>query len=276
MNTDIQALPEFENPPVVEVAISVQFARLDLAPAQIGKYAIDLAECGYPKIETHPPIVKVMERFGENPSTEATPDFQSPQDMVRHWFASEDKTRLIQLQRDRFVHNWRKLGTAVPYPRFDTLRSEFQTRLSEFVSFTESQGIGSIEPDQCEVTYVNHIRPSGVWSTFKEMSKAVGISDSQFSDTFLPNPHDMRANARFIIAGTDDKPIGRLHVSCQCARDSETNEPLFVLTVIARGAPLGNGIDGAMKFIDVARQWVVRGFASVTTPAMHEAWGRTQ
>ena len=72
----------------------------------------------------------------------------------------------------------------------------------------------------------------------------------------------------------DDKPIGRLHVALESGYRNSDEEPIFILNLTARGAPRGDGIDGVLGFLDVGREWVVRGFASVTTPTMHKEWGR--
>jgi len=41
------------------------------------------------------------------------------------WFSSVDNTRLLQLQDDMLLLNWRKTGSSATYPRFNELEPEF-------------------------------------------------------------------------------------------------------------------------------------------------------
>jgi hypothetical protein len=49
---------------------------------------------------------------------------------------------------------------------------------------------------------------------------------------------------------------------------------MFLLTLTARGRPGSDGIPGVLQFLDVGREWIVRGFTSITTATMHKIWGR--
>lgn len=47
---------------------------------------------------------------------------------------------------------------------------------------------------------------------------------------------------------------------------------MYVLTLTARGKA-NEGCD-LMEFVDMAHEWIVRGFADVTTKDMQKEWGR--
>ena len=51
-------------------------------------------------------------------------------------------------------------------------------------------------------------------------------------------------------------------------------KPVWLMNLSARGIPLGPGVGGAFDFFDLAREWIVRGFADLTTRAMHRSWKR--
>jgi len=96
-----------------------------------------------------------------------------------------------------------------------------------------------------------------------------------FSDSFLETPEyveDAKVRLRFLIPDQAGKPIGRLHITIDPGYRRSDNHPLFIINLTARGAPGGEGIDGVMKFLDLGREWVVRGFTSITTPKMHHIW----
>ena len=67
---------------------------------------------------------------------------------------------------------------------------------------------------------------------------------------------------------------GRLHVMAQPAWDSN-GQRIWTINLMARGRPMGEGIEGAFGFFDVGREWIVRGFMDLTTASMHRHWGRT-
>ncbi|HVH77328.1 MAG TPA: hypothetical protein VM755_20620, partial [Stellaceae bacterium] len=72
----------------------------------------------YPKVEYHPPLPPAFEIFGM-PAAPLSIQIRLSQvpDLPRLWFVNEAGTEVLQVQSDRFVHNWRKIGTA-EYPRY--------------------------------------------------------------------------------------------------------------------------------------------------------------
>ena len=85
---------------------------------------------------------------------------------------------------------------------------------------------------------------------------------------------DAGLRLRFVIPNKEGEPIGRLHAALEPGYRTDDRRPMFVLELTARGAPLGEGITGVLAFLDLGREWVVRGFTSMTTPVMHKEWGR--
>ena len=128
-------LPSYGKPPVVEVAMSVQFRGLPrLNSAYLG-LLWDRYRKTYPKAEHHPPIAAVNEGFesptASTPGIIVEPTFPVP----RCWFVNETGTRLIQVQQDRFILNWRKLDTEEKYPRYSEIRENFEEEWARFEEF---------------------------------------------------------------------------------------------------------------------------------------------
>ena len=78
-------------------------------------------------------------------------------DMNRVHFINREKTQLLQVQRDRFLHNWRKVGDGDSYPRFERMIETFESGLRKFIAMIDREGLGPIVPNQCEVSYFNQI-----------------------------------------------------------------------------------------------------------------------
>jgi len=123
---------------------------------------------------------------------------------------------------------------------------------------------------------VNHIAAGTGWQNHGELDAVIGVFQRSFSDGFLDVPEDAGLRLRFLIPDRAGQPMGRLHIAIDPGFRSRDYHTLFIVNLTARGAPCGDGIDGVLSFLDIGRQWVVRGFASITTPKMHKLWGRKQ
>lgn len=269
----VQGLPDFANPPVVEVVLGVQFRPISGFQAPHIGLLWQALRKRFPRAEVHPPLGQQTELFGgrPQPSAQVSFEFAPVPPTPRCWFLSEDHTQLIQVQQDRFIHNWRRIRPSEVYPRYPEIRSTFQGEIQDFCTFVASERLGEVEPNQCEVTYVNHIA-----SNHGELSKVVTVWRCHFSDDFLRGPEAANLTQRHLICDSSGRPLGRLHIAVHPAFSQEDDQPIFVLTLTARGAPRGPGLPGVFAFLDLGREWVVRGFASITTQEMHTVWGRNR
>ncbi len=191
----------------------------------------------------------------------------------RALFFSPDETALVQVQRDRFIRNWRK-ANAQPYPRYESIRKSFAEQFQSFRDFVEKHKLGSCKPNQCEVTYVNHVPWGRDEQPREALSEVLAPWCQKTSDSFLPEPESVDIQARYVIHGPGNELVGRLHVAASPQYRRDDLQPLLALTLTARGRPAGDALDDVMRFFDLGRENVVRGFASMTTPAMHKRWGR--
>lgn len=267
-------LPDFTNPPVIEVALSVQFAPLPTFRTPHFGLLWSEFRNEFPRTEEHPPRPTVMERFDKRPAPGMDVRVEVAFPVPQSRFLNDKGTELIQVQQDRFVHNWRKMGEADEYPRYEAVKRRFEEELGIFRRFLAREGLGDLVPNQCEVTYVNHIVSGVGWERHGELGEIITTWRASYSDAFLSEPEDIGLRIRYIIPGVDGKPLGRLLVGIDPAFRREDDKPIYVLTLTARGRPSGEGIEGALNFLDIGREWIVRGFTSVTSPRIHECWGR--
>jgi len=116
-------------------------------------------------------------------------------ELLRFWFINDVGTEILQIQPDRFVHNWRKVGEEAEYPRYERIRRTF---LSEFLRLSRviKSHLGrELMPNQCEITYVNYF----------------GLEDAPDALEFFRMPEDF-PQIRFAVPGPEGHPIGRLIV----------------------------------------------------------------
>lgn len=276
-------LPDFRKPPLIEVVLGVQFAELG---GYRTVHAGLLWEAGFrskfPKFSERPILGSVFETFGAPEPVQTRLQVEPALGPVvpRIWFVNEDETELIQFQANRFLHNWTRNQGENEYPRYEPIRLKFFEEVAVLDQFFEKEEIGVIEPNQCEVSYINHIqledgsdprsqfdRIFAHWSTFREQDKSGGA---------LPKIEGADFNARFVISDPkSEEPRGRLYVKTELALSrTDDPKPVIRLNLTARGAPTSPTLQGVADFLDMGREAIVRGFAALTTPEMHKIWER--
>lgn len=280
MSTEALRLPHFRKPPVVEVALSVQFEPLpSFRVAHFGLLWKDF-QGHFPKTEEHPPLSPVTEKFGVRSipgrALNFGVGFGAPE--LRCWFLNEAGTELLQVQRDRFIRNWRKVGDNSEYPRYKTLRTKFAKEIETFAEFLKREQIGELRPNQCELTYVSHIVAGIGWERHADLENLVTIWRSNYGEEFSPRLESASFEARYLIARSENNPIGRAYITFTPAFAAvdvdKVDKPIYVAQILMRGAPLGEGIGGVFEFLDTAHEWAVRAFTAITTQRMHEIWER--
>jgi uncharacterized protein (TIGR04255 family) len=213
-----------------------------------------------------------VEQFGA--AGDAPPislSFMATPPLPRLWFLNDDESQLVQVQSDWFARNWRKTASTSGYPRYPTLRSTFESQLRRFVDHARAADLGEFAPTQCEITYVNHIPAED--GAANPPTDILSFLSMPASGRFPQGPEAITVAAQYLIETTDG-PVGRLHVSAQPAARRLDGRPITVLSMTARGRPLGDDVQGVLAFLDLGHEWVVRGFDAVTSEKMHEAWGK--
>ncbi len=267
-------LPDYQNPPVVEVALSVRFEPLDrLQTVHIGLLWQAFFREKFSVVEEHPPLPLVLEAFSGTSQPSLQVEF-GPPPLPRQWFLNQDGSQLIQIQSDGFVHNWRQATPDLAYPRYEQVKDQFIVYFAAFRNFLAMESLGDAIPIQCEVTYVNHIEAGSGWEKPNDFSNVFTTWSGQYSDSFLSDPEQIRLNVSYVIPGDEGEPLGRLHIACQPSIRVKDKKRVLVFRLVARGMPDGDGIEGATRFLDRGREWIVRGFTSFTTGEMHKIWKR--
>lgn len=260
-------LANFGSPPVVETVLSVQFEKLiALQAVHLGLFWRKMKD-RFPKTEQRPALAPIIERFPE-PVSRGHVQFEVL-DAERVWLLNDAGIEMIQVQRDRFIKNWRKVGEEDQYPRYEpVIKPAFERDLREFQEFLAEENLGVLKVNQCEVTYVNHIVSGEGWHDFGEIDRIFTF----WKGTPTPAPgraEDFGVHVRFQIPDANENPIGRLHVEVQPALRAIDNRPMYVMNLTARGQ-YGAGIE----FFDIGRRWIVKSFEQLTTESMHQIWGK--
>ena len=268
-----RTLASFRKPPLHEVALSVQFESIPaLTSAHIGLFWQDIRD-RFPHAEDQIPLPGLaIERVGSRPHQLQLEISQAPPH-TRFWFMDADRRELVQIQRDRFIRNWRKTGEGDVYPRYEEhIRPRFCEDFNRFLKFVQTQGLGLVRPVQCEVAYFNHIRTDpSVWGSSEDMQNAFSIYKPIPLEQLPINHESLQLRQSFTIVENDEF-IGRLYIDIAPAEMESETVIRYHLT--ARGHPLESTIDGVMGFLDLGRRVIVEYFELSTSPDMHRVWER--
>jgi len=255
------ALPEYNNPPVNEVVFGVQFQKIeDFQTPHIGLLWEKLNRETFPKCQEMPPIGHIIE---DGPKDQKIGMFEVPP-LPRLLFINSDENHLVQVQQDRFLQNWRKIKPDDTYPRFRKLYPEFKQSWEFFNSFLHDTGLPKPIPDQYELTYVNQITQGEGWTNISDIEKVFRGFRYDVKGRFLPEPETLTWRKIYRLPNQ----MGRLHTSLKMASTKEGKRVmLFELT--ARGF----GTMPIDDWFEMGREWIVRGFADLTTDSIQkELW----
>jgi uncharacterized protein (TIGR04255 family) len=265
-------IPSFTSPPVTEVAVAVSFLPLGkLTLMGMADLWRDELATHFPRTEEHPPLIPPVEPFNGPGPTLSLPQFsmESGFPMPRLWFLTDDGEELLQIQRDWFACNWRKVSPDSEYGRWPSRRAAFEKWLGILTSFIAERNLGEFHPLQCELTYVNHI----VGFPHGQLDRVTPLA-GQAQGGFLPAPEQMELSVHYVITNELGDRLGRLHIVAQPGFRRGDNVPIVVFTITARGKPEGDGVEGVLAFLDRGRQWADYGFVEATTDFIQRQWGR--
>jgi len=257
---------DFDRPPVVEVVCGVAFGELPrFTVAHLGRFWTELGS-GFREVAEQPPLATVIESFESSPSPGVAIQLGPPV-MPRVWFISDEEDHLVQVQRDRFLCNWRKLTEKHEYPSYDWVSERFESRLQLFEKFAAEQCGAAPSYTQYELTYINHIAAGEGWSNLADLGAV--LPDCGWrggAGRFLPTPEGIDWTLSFVLPGKK----GRLRLHLRSGESRKDRKAVLMMDLTARGFDK----DRAAWF-ELAHEWIVKGFADLTAKGVQQSiWGR--
>ena len=263
--------PQFKNPPVVETALGIQFDELNsFTTTHFGLFFASIRD-RYPFPKDQPRLSPIIEPFPHRPMM---PEFKlqmlDARPVERVWYIDAEKgANLIQLQPDRFGFNWRKPNDDAPYPSYSKHSKRCLDEFGGFRDFCRNQGLGNVNPNLCEVVYVNHIFPLADNTAVSELETVFPGIEWRHSTNWLGSPEGVSLNRVYVIG----KNRGRLYAEASIATHRERGD--FILLKMV-GRVLCGGMQDLADSLQLAHDWVVKGFESLTDPKIRkERWGQT-
>jgi len=258
-------LPDYERPPVVEVAVAVQFVPLPqfgmreavaVSRAFEGWDVVDVLPALEPMVEPPPGHVVAPElRFGlGNPP-------------VRVILSSEGSHWVAQVQQDRVAAHERKIAER---PSFGNVSPQLASVAARAARALDTPLLDEPHrPEMVEVVYENEILAGEGWRDLSEMDQVLRV----FSDAAGAEPYEAFEQAQIGFAYSlieDDRFLGRLRVIADPQADPSGSQSIH-LRLISRRIVDNHDLDSVLEQCHAD---IVLGFTAVTTERMHEIWGR--
>lgn len=270
-------LPEFQRPPIDEVAISLPFASIPgFFDAAVGLFWQKIRDT-FPNTMVVPGSgVQQVEQFSTDPSSPVGRPPNIPLDrsitvqlnpVSRRWFVSEDDIYVLQVQNGRFGLNWRLRDK--PYPRFETLIENFWRYYDLFCELLVESKLPPPLLLQVELDYVN-------WITDLTMATFLQPKTPTMSAPGIDQlPENQIAIYRFVIRDSEGTPIARLHVDARPAMRMGENAPQFgTQFTLSYHSPVqpDTDRDALNQRFEQGREVIVRSFDDLTSPEAHDRW----
>ena len=162
MKTTTQSSIIYENPPIDEIVCGIRFDSIkQLQSGHLGilwqKFRSD-----FPRTEDQNLVAPVSQEDLGSPDKPPLP---------RVWFIHENENELIQVQRNCFLHNWRKRRPDDEYPGYETVVENFERYLSCFEEFLLEEKLENLVPREYELTYIDLIPKGHGWENSSDLAK---------------------------------------------------------------------------------------------------------
>lgn len=273
-------------PPVNEVVISISFESQPVleGPRLMASLSKILAE--FPKVdEVVPYEMPVEQPFEEQVPRPAVPQIKFVGTLNvqrRYWFTTDEPNAplLLQVQSNYFAVNWRRQEGGDFYPGFDRLRAKFDQYLASFQAAIVNQGGLPLRATQIELTYINILRPDGLWGTIQDLRKIVNVSIpgmSRFEQLNLAYSEPVKVESGAFF--------GRLHAAVSTGfqpkvelgefRPLSTADlvPVINISITARSGKISEGVATVSERFERAHDAVTESFKSLTTDEARKNWG---
>ena len=259
MNTT-QPTIRYENPPIDEIVCGIRFDSIkELRSGHFGilwqKFRPD-----FPKIEDQNLVNPVPVEDFENPNKFPLP---------RVWFIHRDENEIIQVQRNCFLHNWRKRRADDEYPGYEKVVENFEKYLSRFQEFLAEESLGHLVPKQYELTYIDLIPQGQGWENLGNLEK-VFPNLLSLTGQGIPSTNVRVINWQTIL----DLPngLGQLNIAIRSGQRKTNNQPLLHIQTRA----LSKGQSESMPaWFDAAHTTITELFLNlVSSEIQKKFWGR--
>lgn len=244
---------KLENAPIAEVVIGVQFGQSLITNKHIFNFFQDKKSL-YPNITEDKILPAIIEDPEGESERKVLQGFHT-----RKFLINSKNTKLIQLQPDKLLFNWRKTTDEQEYPHFYNVLKEFFEIYNGLKKYCDLDN----NINQQEVTYVDHIL----------MDEFERFDDYNPSSILNINNLDEKTkiNSLFQIFTFPVKNLsGNMHLQLKSATRKKDKRKIISMESTCRGAPTGKSLK---HWYNEAHDNLIELFKDITTNNAKEKWG---
>lgn len=274
----VQRPSKYQTPPVVEIVCGVQFDALQkLFTPHLGPIWELYKKEGYTGCEEHPPLPRRIEPLHRAPLRQITLNQETGPPFPRIWFLHETAEKIIQIQRDLFIFNWRAFKPESQYPGLDSIVNDFEKHFRCFEGFmmTQSEPIKQL---QYQLSYLDHIPKGEGWENLGDLGLILNklITKSR-EGHFLDRAENINWRTSFQLS-TD----ARLSVTIR-NRTLQQNREVLQAEWTARGPLTSTSIKKNAVMLPPSREWFTLAREQIRQKFMNlfgediqtKMWGKT-
>jgi uncharacterized protein (TIGR04255 family) len=263
--------PHFDQPPVVETVLGVQFAPLaGFTNGHLGWYWKRYLDEEWSRATDAPPLTDQFETFDAEgrwglPGLQLILGAGVKPGRLQITTAAGD--RLLQVQATQFHYNWQKREGS--YPSYSKMRAEFDHLFANFCRFVAEAGLGEVIPNQWEFTYVDHIQRGALWDSPADWHKVLPglLAPGRFAGIRFEG---LNGDWHYEI----EPRRGRLHIVLQHVRVGAPSGPEAVQVRSTARGPVrqepGWDLDNGLQ---LGHDVLLNTFLQMTSAEAQRAWG---
>jgi uncharacterized protein (TIGR04255 family) len=170
--------------------------------------------------------------------------------------------------------DWKFPSIAAKYPRWHKVLPSFESSLKNLSEILSSEKMKALDPNQWEVTYVNHFERGNDWSDPKDWQILVPGLIGRVNDLSVGSVETIGCSIHFVLPDN----CGRLHVDLHHGfKGSEPDSiELLVLQLTARGGMSGAQVGKIHDLLEIGHSSIVRAFSELTGADAQKRWEREQ
>lgn len=241
----------YKKAPLVEVVIGLQLKEEIIPNEYLFGTFYEKNKINFPNIQEHPPLHSIIERI-DGQSEIILPNGFS----TRKYFIEKAENKLIQIQKNRILFNWRANDNGQQYPHYENV-------LKEYISI-----VNSLDSDlkilknvnQLEFTYVDHIEVEFL------LNEGLNLSNV-FS--FINLENDIKTiNCVFNI--WNENINGNVIVSLKTGKRNKDQKKILILETTCRG--YRTDLPSISEWYNIAHKILLEYFEKLSTEKIKALW----
>ena len=260
MKTTEQSAIKYKNPPINEIVCGVRFAPIE--QLQSGHFGILWQKF-------RPDFSKTEDQNLVGPVSQEDIGNSDKIPLPRIWFIHNKENELIQVQRNRFLYNWRKRRVEDEYPGYKRVAENFEKYLSHFRRFLLEEELGNLDAKEYELTYIDLVPQGQGWENFGDLEKVFPNFLSLTKQGIL-STDVMNINWATILSLPNS--LGQLQIAIRSARRVPDHH---LLLQIEFNAYSSQPYQPMQAWFDAAHKTITELFSNLVSDKIQEKfWGR--